>query len=50
MNKLTVRTLYLFEPKQKVAKRVDFEEGINVITSDKGTGNDVGKSIFSTRA
>ncbi|WP_341963432.1 hypothetical protein NM897_16455 (plasmid) [Planococcus maritimus] len=46
MNKLTVRTLYLFEPKQKVAKRVDFEEGINVITSDKGTGNDVGKSIL----
>ncbi|RLJ81342.1 hypothetical protein [Planococcus citreus] len=46
MNKLIVRTIYLFEPKNKMAKRIDFEEGINVITSDKRTGNDVGKSIL----
>lgn len=46
MKKLIIKTLYLFEPKNKVAKRIDFEEGLNVITSDKRTGNDVGKSIL----
>lgn len=46
MNKLIINTLYLFEPSNQLAKRVDFEEGINVITSDKIDGNDVGKSII----
>lgn len=46
MNRLVVNSLYIFEPKNKIAKRVDFEEDINIITSDKIEGNDVGKSIL----
>lgn len=36
----------IFEPQNKLAKRIEFEEGINVITSDGIEGNDVGKSIL----
>ncbi|PAV28425.1 hypothetical protein CIL05_17185 [Virgibacillus profundi] len=46
MNKLVVKKIYIFELSNKLAKRVDFEEGINIITSDKEKGNDVGKSII----
>ncbi|MBT2730434.1 hypothetical protein J7E63_26750 [Bacillus sp. ISL-75] len=46
MNSLTLKSLFIFEPKNKVAKRIDFEVGINIITSDKVKGNDVGKSIL----
>jgi hypothetical protein len=46
MNQLTIHQLYIFEPKNKLGKRVDFTKGINIITSDKKRGNDVGKSII----
>ncbi len=46
MNQLTIHQLYIFEPKNKLGKRVDFTRGINIITSDKKRGNDVGKSII----
>lgn len=46
MNRLVIKKLYIFEISNKLAKRVDFEEGINIITSDKEKGNDVGKSII----
>lgn len=46
MNNLIVKSLMIFEPQNKLAKRIEFEEGINVITSDGIEGNDVGKSIL----
>jgi len=46
MKSLFLNTLYIFEYKNKLAKRVDFHKGINVITSDKSNGNDVGKSVL----
>ncbi len=46
MNSLVIKSLCIFERESKTAKRVDFSNGINVITSDKEDGNDVGKSII----
>lgn len=46
MNRLLINSLWIFELKSKVAKRVDFKEGINIITSDQEDGNDVGKSVL----
>ena len=46
MNNLIIKSQYIFEPKNKIAKRVNFEKGINVITSNRVEGNDVGKSIL----
>ncbi|MGD6874242.1 hypothetical protein ACQCU1_18935 [Sutcliffiella horikoshii] len=46
MRSLIIHYLCIFDPKNKVAKKVDLVEGINVITSDKTAGNDVGKSIL----
>lgn len=47
MNSLFINSLYIFEYKNKVAKKVDFKQGINIITSDKANGNNVGKSSIS---
>ncbi|RXT08840.1 hypothetical protein [Ammoniphilus sp. CFH 90114] len=46
MKSLFLNTLFIFEYKNKLAKRVDFHKGINVITSDKANGNDLGKSVI----
>jgi len=46
MNNLIIHSLLIFDYKNKIAKRVDFEIGINIITSNKKSGNDVGKSIL----
>ncbi|MDG0029966.1 hypothetical protein MMB68_10400 [Priestia sp. Y58] len=46
MKSLFIKSLFIFELKNKIAKRVNFEKGINVITSEKEGGNDVGKSIL----
>ncbi|MBW7475268.1 hypothetical protein K0T92_10965 [Paenibacillus oenotherae] len=46
MKSLTINYLIIYEYHNRLAKRVDFQNGINVITSDKVNGNDVGKSIL----
>ncbi|WP_217283027.1 hypothetical protein [Paenibacillus alginolyticus] len=46
MKSLFLNSLYIFEYRNKKAKRVDFDRGINIITSDITNGNDVGKSIL----
>lgn len=46
MKDLTINSLFIFEYKNKLAKRVDFKRGINVVTSSKENGNDVGKSVL----
>ena len=45
MSKLILEELYIFELSSKKAKKIEFVEGINVITSNQENGNDVGKSI-----
>ena len=44
--KMIFRTLYLYSPHEKLAKRIDFHEGINVITSSQENGTDRGKSVI----
>lgn len=44
MNSLFIKNLYIFEYQTKLAKHVNFKDGINIITSDKEKGNSVGKS------
>jgi hypothetical protein len=46
MNKLIIKELYIFEPISKKAKKVEFIDGVNIITSELKDGNDVGKSII----
>ena len=43
--KMTFKELYLFSPQEKKAKRISFEEGVNVITSNQEDGTDRGKSV-----
>ena len=44
--KMIFRTLYLYSPHEKLAKKIDFHEGINVITSSQENGTDRGKSVI----
>ncbi|HBF8686538.1 hypothetical protein KWV42_10370 [Clostridioides difficile] len=46
MNSLFVNSLYIFEYESKMAKKIDFKRGINILTSDEKSGNDVGKSVL----
>lgn len=46
MNNLIINTLLIFDCKNKIGKRVDFKSGINIITSSKKNGSDVGKSVI----
>ena len=46
MHKLVVNELYLFSIKEKKAKYVSFDDGINVITSSKNNGTKRGKSVI----
>jgi hypothetical protein len=46
MNKMTFNSLFVFEYQNKLGKRIDFNKGINIVTSDQKTGNDKGKSIL----
>ena len=43
--KMTFKELFLFSPQEKKAKRIPFEKGINVITSNQEDGTDRGKSV-----
>lgn len=46
MKSLIFNCLYIFEYHNKLAKKVEFNNGINIITSDQRNGNDKGKSIL----
>ncbi|MDX5680986.1 hypothetical protein SIK45_17355 [Clostridioides difficile] len=46
MNSLFVNSLYIFEYESKMAKKIDFKHGINILTSDDKCSNNVGKSIL----
>lgn len=43
---MTFKELFLFSPQEKKAKKIEFEEGINVITSNQEDGTDRGKSVI----
>lgn len=42
---MKIKELYLFSPHEKKARRIAFEDGINVITSNQEDGTDRGKSV-----
>lgn len=44
--KMIFKELYLFSPHEKVGKRVEFKEGVNIITSSQVDGNERGKSVI----
>jgi len=44
--RLIFKELYIFAPSEKKAKRVEFIDGINVITSSQEDGTDRGKSVL----
>jgi len=44
--RLVFKELYIFAPSEKKAKRVEFTDGINVITSSQEDGTDRGKSVI----
>lgn len=44
--RLVFRELYIFAPSEKKAKKVEFTDGINVITSSQEDGTDRGKSVI----
>ena len=44
--KMIFRELYLFSPHEKKARRIEFKDGINVITSNQEDGTDRGKSVI----
>lgn len=43
--KMIFRELYLFSPYEKKARKIIFQDGINVITSNQEDGTDRGKSV-----
>jgi hypothetical protein len=44
--KMIFRELYLFSPHDQTAKKIEFKEGINIITSNQENGTDRGKSVI----
>lgn len=46
MNKLVIKKLYIFDLKEKKAYYNEFSDGINIVTSEKLNGNNVGKSLI----
>ena len=44
--RLIFKELYIFAPSEKKAKRIEFTDGINVITSSQEDGTDRGKSVI----
>lgn len=45
-NSLLIENLQLFLTSEKKAKKIEFTDGINIITSDQKNGNKVGKSLL----
>lgn len=43
--KMIFKELYLFSPQEKKAKRIEFAEGLNIITSSQEDGANRGKSV-----
>lgn len=44
--RLVFKELYLFSTQERSARRIDFIDGINVITSSQSNGTDRGKSVI----
>ena len=44
--RLIFRELFIFSPSEKKAKKVEFTDGINIITSSQEDGTDRGKSVI----
>lgn len=46
MSRLVFKQLYIFSIHEKCAKKIDFIDGVNVVTSDKENGSKKGKSTL----
>ena len=44
--KMIFRDLYIFAPGEKCARRISFQDGVNIITSSKVDGTNRGKSVI----
>lgn len=44
--KMIFNTLYVFSPREKMAKTASFSEGVNVVTSSQADGTDRGKTVL----
>lgn len=44
-NRLLIKNVQLFLTSERKAKKIDFIDGINIVTSDQRNGNKVGKSL-----
>lgn len=47
MNSIAFKRLYIFSPLEELAKIVELRPGLNVVTSLRKDGNDLGKSIIA---
>lgn len=45
-NRLLIKNVQLFLTAEKKAKKIEFTDGINIVTSDQRNGNKVGKSLI----
>lgn len=45
-NRLVIEDLFIFLTSERIAKRVSFTDGINIVTSNQKDGNKVGKSLI----
>lgn len=46
MSRIIFRNLVISSPIEEVARYIEFDSGLNIVTSDKETGNDRGKSVI----
>lgn len=46
MSRIVFRKLIISSPVEEAAKYIEFDQGLNIVTSDRETGNDRGKSVI----
>lgn len=44
--RMLFKELFIFSPSEKIAKKIDFSDGVNIITSSQEDGTDRGKSVI----
>ena len=45
-NRLIIKNVQLFLTAEKKAKKIEFTDGVNILTSNQRNGNKVGKSLI----
>ena len=44
--RMLFKELFIFSPSEKIAKKIYFSDGVNIITSSQEDGTDRGKSVI----